>query len=205
LLFCKLQEHGEHAVIVEYCQVWRYFADCMRSLLRIAAGFQSGRLPHSTDWDAIGYCPTAVGRTNLHGYDWFNMSPREQEKSWKVMAGVIRTGRNRDRTMWTRLVNALLGLGRVRPWVITDGSGPSGGIKLSLTSANLLSYLALQLCLMASKQDAFAVCSYCHKDYAPRCRAPKAGQRNFCPDCRAGGVPVREAQRARRERLRAQR
>jgi len=41
----------------------------------------------------------------------------------------------------------------------------------------------------AAKIDAFLVCTHCQKPYSPVVRAPKAGQRNFCPDCRREGVP----------------
>lgn len=47
-----------------------------------------------------------------------------------------------------------------------------------------------------------SLCSSCEKPYA-HIRAPKAGQRNYCPGCRAAGVPVKIAQRNRRERLRS--
>jgi hypothetical protein len=118
------------------------------------------------------------------------------------MAYFVRKGSDRDRKMWARFLNALLDLGRVRPWLVLEGAGSSARPKLVFSGPNLLSYLALQLSLSASKHDAFAVCSYCNRQYAPMGRAPKTGQRNFCPDCRAAGVPVRVAQQARRERLR---
>jgi hypothetical protein len=205
LIFCKVKELEEHAVIIEGCEVWRYFAACMRSLLHIAARLASGRSLGPGDWDVIGWCPMAVARTEADGYDWLNPSPVQEEKAWKIMAAVISKGRNRDRAMWARLLNALLGLGRVRPWVNLDGSGGSTRSRLTFTGPNLLSYLALQLCLTASKHEAFAVCSHCTKEYSPTRRAPKFGQNNFCPECRAGGVPVKMAQRAHRERLREKR
>jgi hypothetical protein len=117
------------------------------------------------------------------------------------MTHFVRKGSDRDRKMWARLLNALMELGRVRPWLVWEGTGGSVP-KLMFSGRNLLSYLALQLCLRASKHDAFAVCSYCEREYTSAERAPKAGQRNFCLDCRNNGVPVRLAQRSRRERLR---
>jgi hypothetical protein len=201
LVFCESKEFDDHAVIVESCDVWRYFAASMKSLLRIAAGIQTGRALDSSDWDVLGHCPIAILRTEVDGNNWMNPSPALQEKSWKVMASVIRGGEHRNRQMWVRLLNALLGLGRVRPWVTLETSGGSRHTTLTFTGPNLLSYLAMQLCLMASKHDAFAICSFCSRAYAPQ-RAAKFGQRNFCPECRQSGVPVRVAQQARRERLR---
>lgn len=200
LIFCKATEADDHAVIIESCDVWRYFAGCMKSLLRIAGSYQFGRRPDPADWNVIGVHPITVIRTAVDDYDWLNPSPLQAEKAWKVMASVISRGENRDRAMWARLLNALLVLGRVRPWIVMDARGVSTRPRLTFTGPNLLSYLALQLCLMASKHDAFAVCSFCNKDYSPTLRAPKAGQRNFCPDCRKSGVPGRIAQRNRRER-----
>ena len=106
--------------------------------------------------------------------------------------------------MWARCLNVLLELGRVRPWLVWEGAGTSGRPKLMFSGRHLLSYLALQLCLRASKHDAFAVCSFCNHQYTPAGRAPKTGQRNFCSECRESGVPVRVAQRDRRARLREQ-
>src|ERR1035437_9541804 len=118
------------------------------------------------------------------------------------MAHFVRKGADRDPKMWARLLNVLLELGRVRPWLVWEGDGSSARPNLAFSGPNLLSYLALQLCLRASKHDAFAVCCYCNQPYTPSERAPKAGQRNFCQDCRKRGVPIRLAQRSRRERLR---
>jgi hypothetical protein len=201
LIFCEIEELDDHAVVVESCEVWRYFAGCMKSLLRLAASFNSGRKPDPSDWLWIGVCPMAVIKTDTKDFDWQNPSPKEAEKAWKIMVSAISKGLNQNRTMWASMLNTLLGLGRVRPWVnLNETNFP----RLVFTGSNMLSYLALQLCLTAARQDAFAVCSYCNKDYSAQ-RAPKTGQRNFCPDCRARGVSVKVAQRARRERLRNKR
>jgi|ERR1035437_3296697 hypothetical protein len=96
------------------------------------------------------------------------------------MAHFVRKGADRDPKMWARLLNVLLELGRVRPWLVWEGDGSSARPNLVFSGPNLLSYLALQLCLRASKHDAFAVCCYCNRQYTPSERAPKAGQRNFC-------------------------
>ena len=197
-------------VIVESCQVWRYFASCMRSLLRIAASFHGGRKPDPADWGAIGNYPLLIDRAkedqaNKEPVDWLNPSPSTGEEAWKFMTYFIGKGSNRDRRMWTRLLNVLLGLGRVRPWVQWERPESDARPKVVFSGPNLLSHLAIQLCLVASKQDAFAICSYCNNHYNPQKRAPKTGQRNFCPECRESGVPVRIAQRTRRAELRQRR
>ena len=67
--------------------------------------------------------------------------------------------------------------------MVWEGSRNSARPQLLFSGPNLLSYLALQLCLRASQHDALAVCSYCGRTYTPLGRAPKTGQ-EFLP-----GVP----------------
>jgi hypothetical protein len=190
-------------VIVESCEMWRYFAVSMRSLLRIASCFHADRKSDPTDWDQIGAHPKLSMPALEKFRDPLRSSSLGGEEAWIVLAHFVRKGSDRDRKMWALLLNALLELGRVRPWMLWEGVGSSVQPNLVFSGPNLLSHLALQLCLRASKHDAFAVCSYCSRQYSPLVRAPKTGQKNFCPDCRANGVPVRLAQRSRRERLRA--
>jgi len=201
LIYYQGQAAGmEHQrIVIEKCDVWRYFAACMGALLRIAAKFHLGHTPDPTDWETIGNCPFTVSNAEEPTYDWMSPTPLHGEGAWEGRTYFIRKG-DRGRAMWTGLLNLLLELGRVRPWVIWQGSGSAARPQLMFSGPNLLSYLALQLSLTASKHDAFAVCSYCNKEYSPLRRAPKAGQRNFCPDCRANGVPVRIGQRLRKKK-----
>ena len=64
LVFGRRQETEleRHVVITESCNVWRYFASSMRSILRIGAAFHDGRSPDQEDWAAIAECPTQVER-----------------------------------------------------------------------------------------------------------------------------------------------
>lgn len=189
-------------VIVESCEMWRYFAASMRSLLRIASCFHTNCRPDPVDWEQIGDHPASLVAEEKKIRDPRSPSSFGGEEAWTVNTHFVRKGADRDRKMWARLLNTLLDLGRVRPWLVWEGVGSSARPKLLFSGPSLLSYLALELCLRASKHDAFAVCSYCNRQYAPMRRAPKAGQRNFCADCRVSGVPIRLAQRSRRERLR---
>lgn len=189
-------------IIVESCEMWKYFALSMRSLLRIASCFHANLKSDPADWDQIGACPASLIPQTESPRDLLSPAPLSGEEAWFAMVHFVRKGADRDRKMWARLLNALLQLGSVRPWLVWEGVGSSARPNLVFSGANLLSYLALQLCLRASKHDAFAVCYFCNQPYPPLGRAPKTGQRNFCPDCRERGVPVRLAQRSRRERLR---
>jgi hypothetical protein len=204
LIFCRIEERKipGKLFIVESCETWRYFARSMRSLLRIASCFHTDRKPDPADWDQVGVHPESWVPARSKLRDPLSPTSSGGEEAWIAMTHFVRKGADRDRQMWALLLNVLLELGRVRPWLVWDGVGSARRPKLLFSGPNLLSYLALALCLRASKHDAFAVCSYCNQQYAPLGRAPKAGQRNFCPDCRTSGVPVRVAQRSRRERLR---
>ena len=204
LIFCRIEEGKipNKLVIVESCEMWRYIAASMRSLLRIASRFHTNSRPDRADWDQIGTRPASLVAAKNKHRDLLSPTSFGGEEAWIAMAHFVQKGSDRDRTMWARLLNVLLELGRVRPWLVWEGTGGLARPKLMFSSRNLLSYLALQLCLRASKHDAFAICSYCEREYAPPGRAPKTGQRNFCTDCRTSGVPVRLAQRSRRERLR---
>jgi hypothetical protein len=207
LIFCKIENRKTlpgKLVIFEDCAVWRYFAGSMRSLLRIASCFHAERRSDPVDWDRLGAFPMSSVSAKERPYDPLSATSIGGEEAWTTMAHFVRHGADRDRTMWARFLNSLLELGRVRPWLVWEGAGGSARPKLLFSGPNLLSYLSLQLCLRASKHDAFAVCSYCNQQYTPTGRTPKAGQRNFCPDCREAGVPVRIAQRARRDRLRGE-
>jgi len=211
LIYCRIEPASaeRQLVVHESSEVWRYFARSMKSLLRIAAALHVGRRSDSSDWDSIGNCPFPVAnfveqrseRELRPDSELLGLEPFVTGQLWRAAASFIRRGSERNRAMWARLLNALLDFGRTRPWVIWDGSGDAAPPRMVFSGPYLLSYLALQLCLTALKQDAFFVCSFCRREYSP-IRAPKAGQRNFCPDCRKAGVPVRVAQRTHRERLR---
>jgi hypothetical protein len=188
-------------VILESCDVWRYFAASMGALLSIAGCWHNHRRPDPADWARLGTCPVSLVPAERASPDFLSPYTEGPEGAWVAMAHFVGQG-ERDRAMWTRLVNALLELGRVRPWLLWESPGDLARPTLVFSGPGLLSYLALQLCLRASKQDAFALCSYCHRQYPPGKRAPKTGQRNFCPECRDRSVPARMAQRSRRERLR---
>ena len=218
-------------MIAEYCEVWRYFARSIRSLLRISAAFYSGHSPEAGDWKTIGDCPEEVWLSGLlesqiiedvkekahargdHEFDepgsgtepdilspsW----PTAGEGYWTLLTHGAWNKVQLGYPLWVEFLNSLLDIGRVRPWVILDGAAHRERPRMVFAGPNLLSYLALQVCLRASKLDAFVVCSYCNKEYMPK-RAPKAGQRNYCVDCRNSGVPIRIAQRDRRMRAREQ-
>lgn len=201
----KKSELEHHIVITESCNVWRYFAISMRSILRIGASFHAGGTPGSQDWDAIGKYPEVVERASEElefEIDPLSPLPVSGELGWVALAYFLRSHKARNRKYWVRLLNSLLDLGRARPWVVWDKYEAATRPRLVFSGPGLFAYLALQLCLTALKMESLVLCSYCNKQYPPLQRAPKIGQRNFCFECRQAGVPVRIAQRDLRARRR---
>jgi hypothetical protein len=193
---------------IEYCDVWRYMAGVMSSVFAVAASAAPGR-PEAR-WNQIGAAPTVIR-------DWHEMWGRkiavtpslaflsveewmQPEAYWSVLVHFIGKG-NRDRSMLVSILNTLLGLGRVRPWLRWPDDVERPNIVFS--SARLMSYLSLQLCQNIGKLPPFAICDHCKRQYTPLKRAARATQRNFCPECREKGIPVVYANRAYRQRKRS--
>lgn len=180
----------------EHCDVWRYFARTMLALLKIAARSRQDGPATKEDWDAIGRLPAVLS-------NWDFPDERVDENFWIATAHYVAKGSNRNRKCHVRLLNTLLALGRVRPWVLWPAN--SGRARVVYSSPRLVSYLALQLCLKIGGLNAFVTCHHCRKEYTPPQRAPKAGQRNFCPECRDLRIPKTYALRDYRERKRSKR
>src|SRR5262245_41662648 len=72
-----------------------------------------------------------------------------------------------DWTMWCRLLNCLLDLGRVRPFILFEKPKTDLRPHITFSAPRLLWHLALQTCLVAVHQQGFAICSVCRKAYVP--------------------------------------
>lgn len=188
----------------EYCSVWRYFAGAMRSLLQIAAEQYQGKPGSPEQWEWISAYP-AVMRKLVRKQNRYPLEPLplSDEEHWLALAHFAGKESQRTPMMLASLLNTLLGLGRVRPWLSwSTEQGRGTPIQLTYSSDSFLSYLALQLCLRIAKVDAFAPCFHCGRTYLPEGRAPKAGQRNFCPECRSKDMPNYYSHRDYRRRKR---
>jgi hypothetical protein len=211
----SLHTEEDEIVVSESCRVWRYFADSMRAMLRIAANFRSGLTAKVADWKIIGNSPPRIAEYKdpfesgeYEVLDSLALSVAKAEAEWHSRARFIeqRAKLGSNLSMLEGLINNLVALGKVRPWLYWMKSESTRVPQISFSGPSLLSYLALQTCLKVANHDSFAVCSFCGNQYTPVGRAPKSGlQKHYCPDCRKRGVPVMMAQRARRERLRKQR
>jgi hypothetical protein len=192
---------------IEYCEVWRYFARVTRALLRIASNLYRGGAGSKEDWDAISKVPSVMRETAQKAMPGILYPfPLSDEANWLALAHFVAKGSQQTRVMFAHLVNTLLGLGCVRPWFTwSDGARKVIRPQIAHSGRSLLSQLALQLCLRLAKVDALLVCVHCQQPYSPVVRAPKAGQRNFCPECRTKGVPQNYALKDFRKRRRQSR
>jgi hypothetical protein len=200
-VFCEMRPSEDRLIVTESCEVWRYFARSIQALLRIATTINRPKAGAPNDWDQIGCCPPAVKKPpEASKRDLLSPIRYPGEEAWPLMAHFIRKG-DRDWRMWTRLLNCLLDLGRVRPFVHWDRSSNERSPYLLFGTPSLFSHIAFQACLLATRREGVAVCSYCRASYQPRLRAPKAKQRNFCPACKEKRVPARLWQRDHRAKL----
>lgn len=175
----------------------------MRAMLRIAAGLHQGTSGPKEEWYVISQFPQVMRQVAhrstpglLHPF------PEGDEQNWLALAYFVAKDSHQNKATFGHLVNTMLGLGCVRPWLTWPADGRP---QITYSSRSLLSQLAFQISLRLAKVDAFLVCIHCQKPYSPVVRAPKAGQRNFCPDCRREGVPKAYALKDFRQRQRQSR
>jgi hypothetical protein len=191
IFYSPVDRYNFKNVYDEHCDVWRYFARSMRALLKIAAQFYSGRSGSKEDWDVIGNPPEAT-----KSGEW----RKDAENNWTMLAAFV--ARNwvgdRDRDTFVGLLNSLLWLGNVRPWV--KWKAGTTRPQIVYNSPRLLAHLALQLCLRITKLESFITCDHCKKEFTPVKRAPKTGYRTFCPECRAARIPQKYADKDRQTR-----
>ncbi len=157
----------------EPIEKWRMFSRQAVALLKISYALRLGQIPSDLDW------ATAYEK---------NPDERARNVPRDPVAGAIRL---------SQIINEWVALAAVRPvfeWHV--GSKPS----ISFGSRGLFGAIALQLCFAVSQSDGFIICTHCRTPFQKRERAPKSGQRPFCPECRAGGIPKRYSAHDARER-----
>jgi hypothetical protein len=198
---------GSERVHVEYCDVWRYFAGVIKAVLKISASLSARQSVRGAEWKMIGRLPAAI-RPGEHSPE---LSYRVRKRisateEWCAIALYLSSSRRpllqETRSMLIRVLNTLLGLGMVRPWIIWPEVPQAIRPQLVYSGRSLISALALQLCLRVAMISSFVICCHCQQSYLPKKRAPKAGQRNFCPECRDNGVPQQYASISFRQRKR---
>ena len=186
------------SVHIEYCEVWRYFARVMEAVLKIGARLYARQHVPAAQWKIIGRRPRALKEMAeepiLH--ERLRSSLAETE-IWCSIAGYLgsrgRPFAHETRSLFIRLLNTLMGMAMVRPWIVWPDISKPSRPQVIYSGRSLLSTLALQLCLRVAKIPSSVLCFHCQKSYRTRKRAPKIGQRNFCPACRRKRMPQKYA------------
>jgi hypothetical protein len=139
-------------------------------------------------------------------------------KAWDRVVGRPYSSRRHVRREVSRQVQRWLEIGGVQPQFTWDNDS---GVVITLGTRStweplpkdpaalwswghahgttLFPALAIQLAMSVSQADGFAFCSSCGLSYVPD-RRPAAGRRRYCARCQETGAPIRDAQRAYRER-----
>lgn len=203
----------EGTVVEEDLADWRLLLRRMRAVLTLAAAYYSDDLVTPELWqpllDAADNSPVleAVRCYCGHGWDCVLGAAGPQVEPGRLC--------NADRhdqcpdcglwRCWTRLpgchglgtvVDEMLDLASVRmhlTWIGPDPEVHIGG------NEGLMPAFAMQLAMAMQRSDHLAICSECGAPYLVA-RRPDRNRRTFCPPCRAGGAPQRQASRDYRER-----
>lgn len=158
---------------------WRMWSAALWAALDIAAHLKAGKRPPASDWQRL-FRPAPTYLNSLGRID------PDSAPHWPPSA---------DASILQEQVNVFAEIGKVQP--ILDFK--RGIIRYRVRG--LLGALVLQVLLIAAGAESWVICSGCGGPYQPEQRAPKSGQRSFCPACRQQGVPERIAARDYRLRL----
>lgn len=139
------------------------------------------------------------GDVKLDNAAWLKAQELNAQAAYELCREMAERGASDEES--EAALNSLIakgGVANVRRFFIYETSRP----KLRFETYTMFGYLVLQLCLRVAGIESFVVCSHCHTQYTPVVRAPKMGQRNFCPECRKNKIPRLLATRDSRERRR---
>jgi hypothetical protein len=161
---------GREIGIRQQADKWREYARLALAILRFAADFHGGKARRQEDWEII-WGPEREP-VNLKGLPW------------KIQAAVLANAVNR----W---IDAAKGISVLQ--VV------AGRHVAQISGSNLFGILATQVAYALARADQMAYCAGCGEFFRSR-RLPSRGARRYCPICRAGGVPQRDASRDYRER-----
>jgi hypothetical protein len=158
----------------ESLEDWRFYSAQALALLKVAAALTRGQLPAAADWQ------TVYQRSGRKAPWWTRDVEGERLGVEDVLQEMLSHGSPRLTAVWN------------------PGCRPA----LEIAPGGLYGAIAIQVCLRAAQSDGLARCDSCACWFTPPQRKPKAGQRTFCPDCRASGAPARFARRDYLERKR---
>ena len=175
--YCVPQGAGD-SHFWESISAWRTYATLFRSLLNIAARLSSGRPGHPFDWDLV----IAIQRFGDHFH---------------------KGGVAFDHLKLEIAMNVLLAQSGVRPLVrLTKGNWQVQFAGGHMIGCGLFGAIVCQLMLAVTRTEGIEICSACGNAYFPA-RRPNRDRRNYCENCRDGGIPLRDAARDYRKKQKA--
>lgn len=177
--------------------LWRYFSQRANVALNIAAALNQKRVGTEEDWGCLAKLCQHSGDFGANLPTRFGPGFMESF----IKPGTWKPNVENQRIFIATEANLWLRLGRVgfSVWP-ADGSGSGLGIVVDYDFC-LLGAIAFQLALTMSAAESFFTCSGCGVPYLRRKKRPKPGESNFCESCDKSGVALRNADRARRERM----
>jgi hypothetical protein len=145
---------------------WRRYAAQMRALLNIGARLREGQRGRLEDWGVL------YPRRDAH----------PEKRWWGHQVEADRAGVAHELREWLHIGQVALEPAWDEPARLTLRIGVPG----------LFGALVAQLALAIARTDGLAVCSACGMTYLPQ-RRPDPHRRRYCPPCRRGGAPLRDA------------
>jgi hypothetical protein len=140
---------------LEYCAVWRYFAQVMGSLLRIAAAFYRGRCRRKEDWDNIHQVPSVLRQT-VHRSGSGRPSLCRRGRGDLAVAGSFRWEAERAEPPHLRPPGQYAAGSRGGSAVVYLVGVLAPRSEIRYSSQSLLSQLVLQLCLRVAQVESFS-------------------------------------------------
>jgi hypothetical protein len=177
----------------EPLELWRAWSRKAQALLNIAVQLNQGNRALWEDWNVIKEIRTS-GLTDSKGIPaearrlaWMKDITSERKEMSEELDTWISRGQVRPRASWnTSATHSRTPVAwRFSPDTVSRGP-------------NLFGLLALNIVHTIAGSGS-AVCSACARSY-PRDRRPDPGRRNYCEECRAKGMPERDAAREYRAR-----
>jgi len=180
----------------EPLSLWRRHAQEARDLLEIASKLRhlEKHAPNRVEAavDISQYVSSVAEKwKQLDGVDLAD--PAYNHESWSWM-----------HNPWLRLaenLNRWLRISDVEVFVTLRKREPRITLGSHRWMSSVFSLIALELVSVVAGASGLAVCSNCALPYLLN-RSAAEGKRTYCPDCRAKGIPVRDAARDRRARIR---
>lgn len=182
LLLCKHHLPFTHDETIcsplnpEPLRAWWELAHQCRSIVEIAQRLNRGSRGKEDDWATLLDCDPTEIRSRRQRGSW-----AEQKRLARVLERMLRLADFRLRFTWGE-------------------SGPELDLLSPSTSpVPLYAALVRELVSTVIGIEETATCDGCRLPYTPD-RKPRAGERNFCTDCREAGVPARLRKRDERRR-----